>query len=153
MNIHETNRIMSDSTVTKYLAGNLAEILSFPDSIKCYSLKYKIDEKQNGYVRDTLLAVLDNNQIAILQFLIIGNPLNYKVDSLKIEAPNIPIIEYEFLKKDSLPASVIISTSDRSWLLLHNNRKILEYTYSDAGAVERFCDYFLNMYTLKNEKK
>lgn len=153
MNNDETNWIMSDSIVTKHLTGGLTDILSFPDSIKCYSLIYKIDKNSKGYVRDTLLAVLDNKQIAILQYLIIGNPQSYKIDSMKIEAPNIPIIEYEFWKKDSLSASVIISTSDRSWSLLHKNKKIFEYTYGDASAVERFCNYFFNMCKLKNEKK
>lgn len=150
---NETNWIMSDSIVTKKLNENLSELLSIPDSVKCYSLTYKVDNTTKGYARDTLLAILDSKQIAILQYLLVGNPHSYKVDSMKIEAPYIPIIEYEFLKKDSLPASIIISTSDRSWSLSYKGNKLFEYTYSSAHEIERLCNYFLNMCTRKNEEK
>lgn len=150
---NETNWIMSDSVVASYLDENLSNLLSAPDSVKCYSLMYKVGKETKGYMRDTLLAILDCEQIAILQYLLVGNPYSYKVDSMKIEAPYIPIIEYEFLKKDSLPASIIVSTSDRSWSLSRKGKKLLKNTYSDAHMIERFCDYFLNMRTLKAGKK
>jgi len=149
----ETNWIMSDSIVMKHLNENLFNLLSTPDSVKCYYLMYKASKETKGYVRDTLLAVLDNKQIAILQYLLVGNPHSYKIDSMKIEAPYIPIIEYEFLKKESLPASAIISTSDRTWSLLYKGKKLFEYNYGDARVTERFCNYFLNMYIRKTEEK
>ncbi len=143
---------MSDSAVTKHFNEKLLGLLSVPDSVKCYSFKY--NKGKRDYMRDTLLAVLDNKQIAILQYLLVGNPCSYEVDSIKIEAPYIPVVEYEFLNsKDSLSASVVISTSDKSWCLFCKDKKIFKNTYGDARMVERFCDYFLNMYTLKSEKK
>lgn len=148
----EMDWIMTDSFVISHFSEELRDLLSTPDSVKCYSIKYIVDKESQGYMRDIQLAVLDSKQIAILQYLLVGNPHSYKADTVKIEAPYIPIIEFEFLKDDSISASIIISISDRSWSLFNKDKRFVKNTYGDACMIERYCDYFLNL-SKKNDKK
>lgn len=148
-----------DTLIYNQLGQKLTDILFMPDSVKCYYLAHKdsIGEKDSfavkGYVRDTLLAILNEKQTSILQYILLSNKGNYSQDSIKIEAPYMPIIEYKFLKKENPPASVVLSTSDRTWGVFYEDKQQFKYNYTDSHVIERFCDYFLNMYNRNTKKR
>lgn len=148
----DTHWMSSDSLINNQLGSNLSEILFSPDSVKCYHIAYKdsIEKKEiqftRGYVRDNLITILDEQQTAILQYILLSNKESYSKDSMKIEAPYMPIMEYKFQKEGHHPASVILSISDRSWSIFYDGKQLFNYNYIDSRVVERFCDYFLDIY-------
>lgn len=149
---------MPDSTVVKQLGTSLTRVLFSPKKVKCYHLlsKQNISEKEiqpvKGFVRDTLLTTLTKSQTAVLQYLLLSNTKSYSEDVVSIEAPYRPVIEFEFISKKKISASVIISISDRSWVIIYDGKEQFKYNYADARLLERFCNYFLSPYYKKTEK-
>ena len=142
-----------DSTICNKLAEkNLIETLFMPDDVKCYILIHKDSISKDelsfveGYARDSLMAEFGIKETTVLQYILLSNPFSYSIDSLKIEAPYLPILEFAFSRKDSLSASVVISTSDQSWTVFYNGKKQFNYNYADRKIVERFCKYYINGY-------
>lgn len=146
-----------DSVVVKKLGTDLGKILFAPDSVRCYSIVYKenIDRQKDtevvdGHVRDGLIATLNQSQTAVLQFLLLSNVKNYEVDSIKVQSPYMPHIEFA-MHKDTTEVSVVVSSLDRSWQIARNGKKLTSYNYVDSKAIERFCNYFIGK--SKNAKK
>lgn len=141
-----------DSTICNKLNDGLKEILFMPDSVACYILIHKDSIPTNelssvkGYARDSLMAEFGIKETTVLQYILLSNPLSYSTDSLQIEAPYLPILEFVFSRKDSSPASVVISTSNQTWTVLHDGEKQFCYNYADSRVVERFCKYYIDGY-------
>lgn len=149
--------MVSDSIVINRLGDSLSQTIFIPDIVKCYHLSYKdsIDQKTDtqvvdGYVRDSLIVILNTSQTAVLQYLLPSNVRNYSTDTIQVQSPYRPHWEFEFMKQDTLSASIVISISDHSWQIVKEGKLQLSYNYVDIKAVERFCDYFLDMYISKN---
>lgn len=141
-----------DTTVVKELGNSLSNLLFAPQKVKCYyiSKKKNIPEGQyqpiKGFARDSLLATLSSKEIAIIQYLLINNKGSYSFDKIAIEAPNIPELEFEFSAGKKKIASVIISTSDRTWQIMYDGKQQIKYNYADARSLERFCQHYINLY-------
>lgn len=156
----DTHWMLSDTVIYKQLGPNLTDIFFSPDSVKCYYLIHKDSIRGQdtisikGYVHDSMLAVLNKEQIGIFQYVLLSNKGSYSRDSIvKIEAPYMPIIEYVFFKNKNTSASVVLSTSDRTWSVFYEGKEFFHYNYTDSRIVERFCNYFLDMYSTQTEKK
>lgn len=150
-----TGLLHPDSVIVHELGKSLSNVLFSPKKVKCYHLLSKqgiLDSEiqpVKGVVRDTLLATLTPNNISLIQYLLLSNTQSYSEDIISIEAPYRPIIEFEFIDKNKITASVIISISDRSWGIIYDGKEQFKYNYADARLLERFCNYFLNQYYKK----
>lgn len=149
-----------DSTISQQLGASLTNVLFSPKKVTCYHLirKKDITDKDvqpiKGYVRDSLLTVFTDKQTAVLQYLLLTNNKSYSEDIISIEAPYVPVIEFEFADKKKRVASVIISLSDRSWTIMYDEKEQFNYNYADARLLDRFCNLFLEgYYNAKNINK
>lgn len=139
--------MQTDSVVAEHLK-DLSNLLMTPDSVLCYRLYHKDSISKNdiqpieGYIRDTIVIKLNKEQIGILQFLLINNKSCYKNDTLLLQSPYIPELEYAFNQGDSLRASIIISQTDQTWSLISSGKTLFNYNYSDKIANNRFFDQF-----------
>jgi len=144
-----------DSLIKQELSNSLTETLFSPKKVRCYHLLHKQEIKKGdvqpikGYVRDTLLCNLQTDQIAVFQYLLLSNAQSYSEEIISIEAPYIPILEFEFIGNKKKLASVIISLSDRSWCIIYDGKLQFKYNYADAKLFERFCKYFVELYINK----
>jgi hypothetical protein len=147
-----------DSAAYKALGKSLSEILFSPKKVKVYSLKGvetvgKNDvEIEDHFVRDTLLATLDSEQIALLQYLLLSSGENYKNDSLPIRAPYLPQLEFEFTKKKGQVAHVVVSVSDRTWTMVYDDKVQFNWNYAYKDIFTRFCNYFIEINNKRNKK-
>lgn len=141
--------IVPDSSVYKTLGKTLSEVLFSPTKVNVYTLKGvenvgKDDvEVEDHFVRGSLLTTLSAKQVAILQYLLLCNEENYKNDSIQIRAPYLPQLEFEFVKKKSAPAHVILSPNDRTWTVVFDDKKQFNWNYAQKELVTRFCNFFL----------
>ena len=151
--------IQPDSTISVQLGNSLSNLLFMPKKVVCHHLLHKQNISENeiqpvkGYVRDTLLATLTDKETAVLQFLLLSNPNSYSEDIISIEAPYLPVIEFVFTDKKKNTASVIVSTSDRSWSIFYDGKEQFNFNYSDARLFERFCKQFLDKYNPKTSQR
>lgn len=134
---------LPDSLVLSQLGNTLTDILTNPTKVTMYSLRGKEHvEKEDfvlepHYVRDSLYGILTQDAVAILQFILITNESNYRTDSIKVKSPYMPQFEFEFSKKKQV-AHVLLSTSDFSWTVIYDGKKLFNYNYTDNDAIERF---------------
>lgn len=78
-----------------------------------------------------------------------NNYRSYSHDSIRVQAPYLPSVEFLFIKQDSLKASVIISTSDMTWTVVSGNKTLFNYDYVDIKVVNRYCNELINKYYCK----
>lgn len=141
--------LFADSVISEKLGDELSDKLFAPDEVKCYSIVYKdsIGEKDvvltKNFVRDTLIAKVSPSQLSILQFVLLCNETNYSKDSIKIQSPFRPVVEFEFVKKNHNNSSIVFSLSDHTWMIVEGGVKKLQYNYCDSKLLERFCNLFL----------
>lgn len=142
--------MLSDTVIHKQLGQNLTDIFFYPNSVRCYYISYKDSVKNcdkqviKSYVRDSLFIDLNKSQIATLQFILPSNFYNYSNDTIKVQSPYIPCLEFEFSKKGNKPASILVSTSDHSWQIVQNGIVHSTHNYVESRSIERFCQYFIN---------
>lgn len=148
--------MLSDSVIYKQLGPSLTDIFFSSDCVKCYHITYKdsIDNNSDtqvieNYVRDSLITTLSKSQSSVLQFVLLSNTCNYFDDTIKVQSPYIPCLEFEFVKKDNKPASLLVSLSDHSWKIVQDRQVHLSHNYTDMKSVERFCKYFMDKYYSK----
>ena len=141
-------RIQPDSTVCAMLGQSISDVLFNPNKVTCYTIKGK-GEIETGdfqvephWVRDSLVGRLSPQMIGVLQFALVSNGENYKNDTLLRKTPYFPIIEFEFQKKKNV-VHVLISTNDRTWTIVYNGVRQLNYNYHDRELIERFCNLFV----------
>lgn len=150
--------LISDSIVINQFGKSLTQVLFAPEEVRCYHLSYNDSTKsdkilmEEGYVRDTLLAVLDEKQIGALQYILLSNSKSYSIDSIKVESPCLPIIEFEFTVEKMDTANVVLSLSDNSWSIFYDGKQQFNYNYADHEIMERYCRTFLNLYNPKMKK-
>ncbi len=148
--------LQPDSGAYEVLGKRLATVLFSPQSVKCYHLigKEKIMEGdveiEQNFVRDTLLATLKSDEIAILQYALLKPALSYKKDSVVVMSPYIPVLEFEFGKKKE-KAHVVISLSDMTWTLFYDDKRQFNFNYANEHLLAQFCEYYLSIY-YKKEK-
>ena len=112
--------IQPDSTVYYTLGKTMSDILFSPTKVTCYTIQGKSTvsetdfELEPHYVRDSLIAKLDDEQISILQFNLLTDDANYHQDSLRVRSPYVPCVEFCFEKKKQQPVHIIVSLSDFS---------------------------------------
>lgn len=148
-----------DTMVYKSLGKTLSEILFSPAKVNVYSLKSvetigKDDVViEDHFVRDTLITSMNVKQIAVLQYLLLGNKDNYQNDSIQIRAPYLPQLEFEFIKKKGLTAHVVVSVNDRTWTVLYDDKVQFNWNYAHKKLIARFCDYFIERGKREEDKK
>jgi hypothetical protein len=140
--------IQPDSAVYSMLGKTMSEVLFNPTSVTCYTLKGKTEVGPSDYqvephwVRDSLVGELSPDLYGILQFALIANCENYKDDSLRLKAPYVPVLEFEFCKKKT-EVHIIISVQDRTWTIMYDDKRQVHFNYHDCDLIERFCALFL----------
>lgn len=152
----EKGMITPDSVAYQALGKSLSEILFSPTKVNVYSLKAKDRvgkndvEVEDHIVRDSLIATLSKEEIAILQYILLSDGESYKNDSIIVRSPYVPVIEFEFVKKKA-EAQIVVSLSDRTWTLFYDDKKQFNWNFADKKAVIRFCKHYLNQ--IKNKEK
>ena len=140
--------IQPDSAVYAMLGKTMSEVLFNPTSVTCYTLKGKIEVDPSDYqvephwVRDSLIGKLTPETYGILQFVLLSNSENYKEDTIRIKAPYIPALEFEFRQKKT-DVHVLISVQDRTWTIMYDDKRQVHFNYHDCDLIERFCALFL----------
>lgn len=140
--------IHPDSTVYAMLGRTMSDVLFNPSSVTCYTLKGKKEVASSDFqvephwVRDSLIGKLSPEAYGILQFALIANGENYTNDTLRIRAPYIPVLEFEFRKKKEV-VYVLVSISDRTWTIMYDDKRQVHFNYHDCELIERYCDLFL----------
>ena len=140
--------IQPDSAVYAMLGKTMSEVLFNPSSVTCYTLKGKaeVDQKEfqvePHWVRDSLVGKVSPELYGILQFALIANSENYRDDTLRIKAPYIPVLEFEFKQKKT-EVHVLISTSDQTWTIMYDDKRQIHFNYHDYELIDRFCEMFL----------
>ena len=156
---NETNWMLTDSVWVKQIDDSLKQVLFTPDTVNCYHISYKekIKEKDievvKDYVRDSLITKLNSSQISVMQYVLISNPANYANDTILVQSPYFPTLEFEFAKKDYNSISIVISILDRSWRMMSMGKEIHAHNIAEVKQLERFCNYFMDIYERKEEKK
>ncbi|MBM6719899.1 hypothetical protein H6B13_09620 [Bacteroides gallinaceum] len=141
--------IQPDSTVYYTLGKTMSDILFSPTKVTCYTIQGKsiVSEEdvelEPHYVRDSLVAKLDDGQISILQFNLLSDDANYHQDSLKVRSPYVPYIEFCFEKKRQQPVHIIVSLSDFSWTILYDDKRQGNWNYADKRLMKRYCRMIL----------
>lgn len=156
---NESIWMLNDSVLAKQMGDSLKLVLFATDTVKCYHISYKekIKEKDievvKDYVRDSLISILNSSQTSVLQYVLISNPANYSKDTVIVQSPYLPTLEFEFVKKGYASISIVISTLDRSWKMMSQGKEIYAYNIAEVRQIERFCNYFMNIYERKEDKK
>ena len=151
--------IQPDSTVYYTLGKTMSDILFSPTKVTCYTIQGKSTvsetdfELEPHYVRDSLIAKLDDEQISILQFNLLTDDANYHQDSLRVRSPYVPCVEFCFEKKKQQPVHIIVSLSDFSWTILYDDKRQGNWNYADKLLMERYCKMILGKVFNKNKVK
>lgn len=149
--LHEKMAIYSiqpDSAVYCNLGKTVSDVLFSPKKVTCYTIKGKATvekgdcELEPHYVRDSLVAKLNDEEIGILQFTLLADEENYGQDSVKVRSPYVPCIELCFEKKKQV-AHVIVSLSNFSWTIMYDDKKLGNWNYSNKRLMERYCKMLL----------
>ncbi len=141
--------IMPDSALCADLGSGIVETLFATRKVKCYELegKKKVDvadtEVIKGFVRKGEATVLTVKQLAVLQYILLSDNKSYKQNEIRVESPFIPRLEFEFVGKNKRTASVVISLSDMSWVLIYDGKQQFNYDYYSVDLVNRFCKSLL----------
>ena len=138
--------ISPDSLITKIVGDTVADVLFSPKSVTLYLSKNR--KKQNdkevetapGFVRDTLVAKLNPSDIAVMQFVLLSDTINYKKDKEQIKSPYVPLYEFVFVKKKET-VQVLISFSDNYWEIKRGNKTVCKYNFANRELLSRFIDF------------
>lgn len=155
----EAGWMVADSMLADQLDDSLRNVLFDPDTVKCYHLSYKDKIKERDvevvkdYVQDSLVSVLPTSQTCILQYVLLSDISNYSNDTVLVQSPYLPILEFRFEKKGLQPVSIVISTLDRSWQMIRDGKCVHSHNIAATRQVERFCSYFMNVLERKEDKK
>ncbi|MBR1766196.1 MAG: hypothetical protein IJ745_04035 [Bacteroidales bacterium] len=143
-----TKTIQPDSAVYAMLGRTMTDVLFHPTSVKCYTLigKERADstdyQVEPHWVRDSLLGSLTTELAGVLQFALIANPANYHFDSIRVKAPYMPLLVFEFQKKKNV-VHVLLSPLDYTWTIMYDDKRQIHFNYHDRELIERFCALFL----------
>ncbi len=141
--------IQPDSVVYAMLGKTMSEVLFNPSSVTCYTLKGKAEVDQKDFqvephwVRDSLAGKLSPQMVGVLQFALVANIENYTNDSIRVKAPYVPILEFEFKQKKNV-VHVLVSTSDHTWTIMLDDKRQIHFNYHECELIDRFCETFLN---------
>lgn len=158
-NSNNAEWMLTDSTLVKQIGDSLKQVLFEPDTVKCYHISYKEKLKDKdvevvkGYVRDSLVTILSVSQTSVLQFILLSDAANYSNNSILVQSPYLPTLEFVFGKKNYEPVSVVISTLDRSWQIVWRGKQIHTHNIGNNNQVERFTNHFMNIFERKEDKK
>ena len=140
--------MLPDSVVINQLGQALSEIVFSPDWVECYGVSYNDSLTNdgnrifNGYIRSTDATVIDNGQIALIQFLLPADSVNYSNDSIRVQSPYIPVMEFAFSKKGKPSASILISPSDHTWQIVQDGKLVFSYNYHNSETINRLMRTF-----------
>lgn len=144
-----------DSVALQNLGKMAAKVIFNPDRVTAYSLK-GYDTIPAGsveviphFVRNRVLGTVDRKYSEVLKFLLYATADNYRLDSLKIRSPRIPLIELEYKKKKE-SVSVIFSFSDMTWSVKSDGKIQFVWNYGNKDLVARYFRPFLQI--LDNKK-
>lgn len=140
--------MFTDSTVMKQLGDSLIQVFSKPDSVRCYNVSYREQIKEKDvivhehFVRDSLITVLNDAQIYIMQFILVSESSNYANDSLIVKSPYMPTVEFEFYKKDFSPISVVFSPLNQTWQIICESKELFSYNFVYTDLINRYISIF-----------
>ncbi|MDE5671737.1 MAG: hypothetical protein K2I02_00055 [Duncaniella sp.] len=137
---YEAEWMLTDSLP---LNDSVMAVLKAPEVVMCYGLKPFGD--RDIFVRDSTTSTkLNAGQLTILQYLLLFDNRNYTCDSMIVQSPNIPFIEFQMDRAGYGALSVIISLSDFSWKIVSGNEDVCSYNYVEHKEINRFCNYFID---------
>lgn len=136
--------LMPDSTVYQRLGRNLASVLFAPQSVKCYAIEYQDSvapvQLEPYFAQGKLIAKLNREQTAILQYALLGDSLNYKRNDIAVTAPYVPALDFEFSRKGQV-AHVVISLNDFTWSVLYDDKKQFNFNFN-SPTFFKFAEFF-----------
>lgn len=138
--------IKPDTAIVKIVGDTVADVLFTPKSVTLYLSKNrkKLNDKEveiaPGFVRDTLVTKLTPSNIAVLQFVLLSDTINYKKDKEQIKSPYVPLYEFIFVKKKET-VQVLISFSDNYWEIKRGNKTVCKYNFANRELLSRFIDF------------
>lgn len=128
------------SELATKVGDEMAIFLSSPDKVIFHKLQNEVAAVQvlPDYFRKDEGIVLSSDEVAVVQFLFTENPDCFGAQqAVAVMAPFLPFNEFVFQKgKESV--SLVVSTSDMSWAIVHNGELLHTFTYTDITAVKRF---------------
>lgn len=149
--------LLPDSSAYSKLGKRLSTVLFSPQKVNCYYLvgKEKISkddvEIEAHFVRDSFISKLGKGEIAVLQYSLLKPSKSYeKNDSVIVMSPYMPILEFEFIKKNEI-AHVVVSLSDMTWTIIFDDKKQFNFPYANGELISQFCNYYISKY--KSEEK
>lgn len=132
-------------SVAEALGDNTANVVFSPDSVIHYNLGAPNSNPQplQGFFRQDDGRALTPAEICTLQFLLPGNPDNYSFETdTRPAAPFFPYDEFLFVKGGE-KVSILVSSSDMTWVIAINGEKVELYDYREWKTMERFLKQFL----------
>lgn len=142
-------KTITDSLIISHLSKSVAEIVSMPDRVICYTIANKDSilpsdiVLQTQFVKDSAISVLTKKEINILQYLLVEDIESYKNDSTIIRSPYLPEIGFDFIKKNST-VHVLISLVDYSWTVIYDEKEFLHFNFANKEIFTKFCKQLLN---------
>lgn len=133
-----------DSTISSTLGHTVADILFNPQKVVCYTVKGKDSTLstdyvlQPHYVRDSMLAVLQWKDVAVLQFILTSDVDNYRNDSIVVKSPYLPVLEFEFVKRKAV-VHVLVSLLDMTWTVMYDGKEFAHFNYANKEVIGKFC--------------
>ena len=141
-----SNRWDAPDSVARLLMGNkLSELISNPKKVVMYTVVYRDSMHRDNelvepdFVLDSMVCKLSKEQVSTLNFMLVADSANYKVDTLAVPMiPHRPAYAFNYTnKKDT--AIVWYSPGDFTWGIRYDGRDMFWYNVANPSILNRFC--------------
>ncbi|MCI8998171.1 MAG: hypothetical protein HFJ95_04145 [Muribaculaceae bacterium] len=135
-----------DDKAVSILGNRLSKLLLNPKKVEMYSVIYQDSAHLNNeivepeFVIDSLIARLSKEQIATLNFILVGDTANYSLDKSIIPmVPHRPKYAFKFKTKKE-EAILWYCPDDFTWGIRYDGRNIVKYNVHSPYLITRFCN-------------
>lgn len=125
--------VTPDSIVVNLLNDTIVDYLFAPDSVTAAKLGEKTTvtnlSKSKSFEKISGSKLIEGKDLQLLQLAHLADQHNYQNDSIIVMSPFIPAMEIDFFKGGDF-VKMIVSFSDRTWMLLKDDKRILKFNYA-----------------------
>lgn len=143
------NSFQPCDSVIAQLGKTATEVIFNPSKVEVYRVEGRDTigkdevEVDKNYVRQNLIGTLSKDYTRLVQYLLIADPANYGIDSVRVRSPYSPEVELKFIRKN-VSVSVLVSRSNYTWTLLSDGKRQFNYNYAEKSAIDRLIKQILN---------